>query len=67
MTMHFLLSSAGLLIGAVVLLGLGGLGEIEIATLGQCNGYFCQPQIIDIQPKPGDAALTRKDERLGLR
>jgi hypothetical protein len=35
MTMHFLLSSAGLLLGAVVLLCLGGLGEIELATSDQ--------------------------------
>jgi hypothetical protein len=42
MNLRLLLISVGVLFGAVVLLCLGGLGEIELATASQCGAnYLC--------------------------
>jgi hypothetical protein len=68
MNLRFLLISAGALLVAVVLLCLGGLGEIELATASQCGGnYLCDiPQTAEVRHLDSDA-LLREDRRLGLR
>jgi hypothetical protein len=67
MNIRLLLVSAGALLVAVVLLCLGGIGEIELATDSQCYGYLCQPQTADVAHKLDYAALMREESRVGLR
>jgi hypothetical protein len=67
MNARFLLISASVILAAAVLLCVGGLGAIELAT-AECgaNGYLCVPQ----QPARHDldyAALMRAEQRVGLR
>jgi hypothetical protein len=68
MNTHFLLMSAGALVAAVILLCLGGLGEIELATASQCGAnYLCDiPQSAEIRHLDS-AALLREERRVGLR
>jgi hypothetical protein len=69
MNLRLLLISVGVLFGAVVLLCLGGLGEIELATASQCGAnYLCDtPQTVDARPKLDYSALVREERRIGLR
>jgi hypothetical protein len=68
MNLRLLLISVGVLFGAVVLLCLGGLGEIELATVAQCSNYLCDtPQTADVLPKFDYAALMREERRIGMR
>ena len=68
MSIRFLLISVGVLLGSVVLLCLGGLGEIELATASQCGAnYLCDtPQTAEVRHLDSDA-LLREEHRLGLR
>jgi hypothetical protein len=68
MNIRFLLISAAVLLAAVVLLCLGGLGEIELATASQCGAnYLCDtPQTAEVRHLDSDA-LLREEHRVGLR
>jgi hypothetical protein len=67
MNTRFLLMSTGALVAAVILLCLGGLGEIEFATASLCSNYICDtPQTVEVRQLDSDA-LLREEHRVGLR
>jgi hypothetical protein len=69
MNLRFLLISVGVLLGSVILLCLGGLGEIEWAMDSQCGAtnYLCQPpQTAEVRHSDSDALLLA-GRRVGLR
>jgi hypothetical protein len=59
MTLSFLVVSVCVLLAATVLLFVGGIAEIEVATASQCDAnYLCDiPQTIDAPRKLDYAAL----------
>jgi hypothetical protein len=67
MNLRFLLMSVGVLLGAGVLLCLGALGAVELATASQCSNYICDtPQTAEVR-QLDSGALLREEHRVGLR
>jgi hypothetical protein len=70
MNLRHLFTALVLLLATVVLLFLGGLGEVEVLTARDCgpSTYLCEPrQTGDSQPILTYASILRAEHRVGLR